>query len=1098
MKQGPQRALISYFFIFVLTAITVGCSSGGSGGDSGTSTGVTPSSTLLLNVQPGPIITLGVGETAILDGSYSSASTNEALAYEWSFTSIPHGSNAQLQNSTTVNPSFIADVKGTYRIQLVVSASGVTSQRTVAIVQAGEPTGPVIHQNFSSNCTNCHSGDYVVVGTKIATHLATSNLCQSCHSTFDFASPSFIDHQEVFGNCDECHDGIKVVGKSIFHQPTDAACDDCHNTTSFLELNADGSFDHTNLSRLCSGCHNGTVATGMTPTIADTPPGTHPDTDHECGYCHTTVTFKDAYPDHTGPSVVGPGITCDSCHAADGTGSASGQTVGHPDTTSTNVDCDVCHSIVTFKLPGGIFNHSLVDPTVQPCESCHNDSTSINAPTKSSAVNHPTTSADCGSCHNTESFIPAFIIDHSDPDVLAQRCDNCHVANGTGSASGKPLTILGIYEHMPTDEDCGECHTPGTFSTGTFGHTGPSFVGSCDSCHNNVISVGKLENHIPTNPDNQDCADCHTTTTFAGAAFNHVGINTSNCASCHDGNISKGKSLNHLPTNLDCSSCHATNNFVTFAGITFNHLGIDPNDCASCHNTGIATPKAVNHIPAQTECSQCHNDTSIGGFASSIFMSNVHPGLTQGCEGCHSSPFLPTANGNPNVVKAASHLPTNQDCGDCHTNTSFTPSIFAHTGITANCASCHDGSVNNVAVGARGATNTPTHQNTNEDCGVCHNTVNFADAFVDHTSPEVLSQRCDNCHNGVNATGKNNGHVVTNEDCGLCHVPGTFATAVFDHTGIVNNCESCHNGIAATGKDAKTNPTHAPTNEDCSVCHNTTAFAGARFDHQGIVNSCATCHDGIIATGKAPTPNHVPTNKDCSNCHQTTGFLPATFDHAGIVNNCSSCHGAGFATGKTDTHVVTNQDCGICHNTSSFIPATFDHTGITNNCESCHGVTATGKDNDHVATDLDCHFCHTTATFVGGTWTHDANSAGNCDSCHSNTGGATSKPSGHLSTNVQCDECHSTERWAPDIFSHDSNGDYPGDHRNDPGCSACHGNSINSNFAWPYSQYAPYCAACHANDFRSESRHIGGSSGTVEQNKNCGNSGCHRITSSGW
>jgi len=113
-------------------------------------------------------------------------------------------------------------------------------------------------------------------------------------------------------------------------------------------------------------------------------------------------------------------------------------------------------------------------------------------------------------------------------------------------------------------------------------------------------------------------------------------------------------------------------------------------------------------------------------------------------------------------------------------------------------------------------------------------------------------------------------------------------------------------------------------------------------------------------------------------------------------------------------------------------------------------------------------------------------------------GGATFKPTDHLSTTVQCDVCHSTTSWAPDIFQHDRNGDYPGDHRVNPGCITCHRNGINATFSWRYSQYQPFCAACHANDFSSESDHIGGRSGTVEQNKNCGQSGCHSINDRNW
>jgi hypothetical protein len=753
-------------------------------------------------------------------------------------------------------------------------------------------------------------------------------------------------------------------------------------------------------------------------------------------------------------------------------------------------------------MPGGIFNHSLVDPAVQPCESCHIDGNSINARVAPPTPTHLNTTADCGACHNTESFAGAFNIDHSDPAVLAARCDSCHGV----TATGKPFTTA-FYEHVPTTEDCKVCHTPGTFSTGTYDHDQFGVVNNCNSCHNGVISVDKLPNHIPTSL-NQDCVDCHNTTNFADATFNHTGI-TSNCSQCHDGVISTGKVINHLPTTQDCSFCHVTTTIGSSAApfkdtLNFNHTGIN-SDCESCHNGNRnyvvdgAIGKISNHIPASNVCADCHSVTATGGFATSSFISNVHPGIISGCEGCHNSPFLPTANGNPNVVKAASHLPTAQDCDVCHTNNSFIPSIFNHTGITSNCVSCHDGNVNHVSDGALGKT--PTHPATNADCGSCHAIGNnFTDGTFDHTG---IVNNCSACH-GDNPTEtpvgpkKNIGHVPTNQDCSVCHVPGTFTTAVFSHAGIVDNCASCHNGTAATGKSQN----HLSTTQDCSLCHNTTAFAGARFDHTGIVDNCASCHNGTTAPGKTPPPDHVPTSDDCHVCHVTTGFVPGIFDHAGIVDNCRSCHNDVFAAGKSDTHVLTNQDCGVCHNTTTFIGAVFDHTGIVDNCSSCHGVTATGMSNDHIQTALDCHFCHTTATFVGGSWFHDSSTAGRCDDCHSPGGGATFKPNDHINTAEQCDVCHTTNGWAPDIFRHSSQGNYPGDHRRNPGCTGCHkgsiGSGINSDNYPNQLRYAPFCAGCHANDFESKSDHIGGRSGTIEQNKDCsgGGRGCHKVSDS--
>jgi len=1020
---------------------------------------VTADGIVAVVARTGPIIGVRVGDTAVLDASRSTTTSTEPLSFDWSFSSRPDGSTAELQNATMPDPSFVADTRGTYTVQLLVSAEGVTSKRAISLVVATVAPEPgAFHQGLSVNCVNCHNEDFDDIPDKIGTHVATSNSCETCHSPLGFSTVSFVDHLEIFGNCSECHNDLLAIGKSEFHIETNVECDDCHNTTHFLALNLDGSFDHSGILRSCSGCHNGAVARDKTPS----PP--HPDTSTECGECHTTSSFENAFPDHSGPAVVGN--RCDSCHGVN----ATGQIVGHP---VTNVDCGTCHSTATFSLDG-VFNHRVVDASVQPCESCHNDSNSIGAPGKSSAAFHPATNDDCGLCHNTDSFAEG-VFDHTD---IVNDCASCHGVTASGKSDN----------HLPTTEDCSICHTPGTFATGTYDHFG--VVSGCEMCHDNLITIGKLSDHLPTT---EDCVVCHNTEDFRDAVFEHIGIDTGDCAACHDDTISLGKPRDHVPTDLDCSDCHDIGNFTTFAGIVYNHAGIDPANCAACHDTGIATPKTSNHIPARDDCSVCHEFTD--SFSFSNFLTTIHPDITQGCEGCHTPPIFPT---NSDLVNGTDHLPTDQDCDVCHTNIMFAPSIFDHVGVSGNCASCHDGSSAYVALGARGMTQTPIHQNTSGDCAVCHNTTSFADAFVDHAGPDVVGNQCESCHNGVDATGKDAkpDHVTTAQDCGVCHVPGgTFTPALFNHDGIVDNCGSCHNGTDATGKAAKVDPPHIPTSEDCSVCHTPTSFANAHFDHQDIVDNCGTCHNGTTATGKSGS--HVPTNADCSDCHVTTGFVPATFDHAGIVDNCESCHDTGFATGKGDNHLATNQDCGVCHNPTGFVPATFDHTGITDDCSSCHGVTATGMSPDHLPTTLDCSNCHTTATFAGGTFDHQDITDG-CSTCHDGFTAIGSEPQGlndHFITIAECNDCHSPQGWAPIDFTHPSSSDYPGDHNGTVGCRSCHDDN-DENIAYRFNQYAPYCAACHSNDFERKGDHNGGENGTVEQNKDCsgGGRGCHKVS----
>ncbi len=1039
----------------------------------------------------GPIQPVRVGDTASLSGHKSYTLSSQSLSFNWSFVHKPDASAAVLQDSNTANPSFTADLRGTYIVQLVVSAEGVDSQRmiqqVVATVAPERSTGPFNHEGLSSSCSNCHNDDFDDILSKVGNHVATGRSCEACHTPLGFAPVAFADHEEVFGNCSQCHDGVIAVGKSEFHTSTNGECNDCHNTIGFLEFEPDGSFDHSGISRACTGCHNGTVAIGTTPTTADTPPGTHPATTSECGYCHTVDSFLNAYPDHTGSSVVGN--RCDSCH---NDATAQGTPEGHPDASPAG-DCNVCHSIATFSLDG-LFNHH-VDPTDLACEVCHTEPNSINATWKT--VSHIDTTADCGQCHNTEIFSAAFI-DHTNyVDGCAR--SGCHTGI-EGQATGTHTNHLPLI--TSTVEDCSVCHSPGSFVTGTFAHdTNYTNILGCSECHDEVISVGKLPNHFPPPNSGDECDICHGTTDFAGATFDHIGIANNNCATCHNdtytttSNSLYGKPSTHLPTTQDCSVCHTTG--VVFSQDSFGHIDIN-SQCESCHNGSSnyvavgAIDKKANHIPAVNECVDCHEDTD--EFSSTTF-ETTHDSITRGCEGCHTSSFFPVLP----LIKATDHVPTNQDCYICHNiNTFAAPTTMsAHTDITGNCTSCHDGSFTDI--GATAKASSPSHLETTEDCALCHNTTDFADAFVDHNDPDVLAAQCDSCH-GVTAKGKDaiSNHVQTTQDCGTCHAAGgSFSPAIFDHSGITDNCTSCHDGVTATGKDAKTNPDHITTTDDCSVCHVPTVFAQAHFDHQNISNNCDTCHDGTTVFGKHN--NHVPTNEDCVVCHQTTGILPATFSHDGILDNCSSCHDAGFATPKDTDHVTTSQDCGVCHTPNAFIPATFDHTGIVNNCASCHGVTATSMPNDHLATDLDCHLCHTTTTFSGGSWVHDSSATNNCDTCHVSGGGATPIPSsGHLNTSGQCDVCHNTNGWAPASFSHSSNSDYPGDHRDDPGCSGCHNEPINgSNIKWKdNSSYAPDCAACHAGDFKRKGKHIGGENGTISQNRDCsgGGRGCHKVS----
>ena len=146
--------------------------------------------------------------------------------------------------------------------------------------------------------------------------------------------------------------------------------------------------------------------------------------------------------------------------------------------------------------------------------------------------------------------------------------------------------------------------------------------------------------------------------------------------------------------------------------------------------------------------------------------------------------------------------------------------------------------------------------NTNGDCSVCHNTTNFADAFVDHAGADVLGKRCDPATTGPMQPARMPRSTTFRQSRIAVSVtyPGTFTPAVFNHTGIVDNCASCHNGTDATGMDAIQPPTHSDRLRTARSAIPPRPLRVPSIEHQGILNDCASCHDGNTATGKAQQP----------------------------------------------------------------------------------------------------------------------------------------------------------------------------------------------------------------------------------------------------
>lgn len=98
------------------------------------------------NTQPvadaGPDQTVDLSDLVSLDGSGSFDADGDPLSFAWSLSSVPPGSAATLGNANTANPTFVADLPGTYVAQLIVNDGTVDSDPDTVVISTSntQPT----------------------------------------------------------------------------------------------------------------------------------------------------------------------------------------------------------------------------------------------------------------------------------------------------------------------------------------------------------------------------------------------------------------------------------------------------------------------------------------------------------------------------------------------------------------------------------------------------------------------------------------------------------------------------------------------------------------------------------------------------------------------------------------------------------------------------------------------------------------------------------------------------------------------------------------------------------------------------------------------
>src|SRR5215831_14878846 len=111
----------------------------------------------------------------MLDGSRSFDADGDPLTYAWSFVSRPARSTASLNNAESANPSFVADRKGSYVVQLVVN-DGHADSVPDAVTISTKTTAPVAKAGANQTA---RVGESVVLDASASTDAAGRSLTYS-------------------------------------------------------------------------------------------------------------------------------------------------------------------------------------------------------------------------------------------------------------------------------------------------------------------------------------------------------------------------------------------------------------------------------------------------------------------------------------------------------------------------------------------------------------------------------------------------------------------------------------------------------------------------------------------------------------------------------------------------------------------------------------------------------------------------------------------------------------------------------------------------------------------------------------------------------
>ncbi len=827
---------------------------------------------------------------------------------------------------------------------------------------------PLTGAHASVACTQCHiNGQFV----------GTATDCASCHMK-DFNGAMSPNHvQSAFPTtCQQCHNSTSWSGAAFDHSTTGFTltgahvalqCTQCHNTT----FSPSGAYTLT--STTCVSCHLKDFQGTTTPNHVQSGFA------QTCQQCHNTTSWTGAAFDHatTGFTLTGAHVAlqCTQCHNT--TFSPSGAY------SLTSNACVTCH-LKDFQ--GATTPNHVQSGFAQTCEQCHNTISWSGA-----TFNHNNTGFPLTGAHT------------------ALQCTQCH--NTTFSPSG-PYNL--------TSNTCVTCHLKDFQGTTTPNHVQSGFAQTCQQCHTTTNWLGATFNHASTGfaltgfHATLQCAQCHNTTFSPSGPYS---LTSTTCVTCHMKDFQGTTNPNHVSSGFPqtCEQCHTTTNWL---GASFDHAttgfaltGFHATlQCAQCHNTTFS-PSGPYSLTS-TACVTCH----MKDFQGTTAPNHVTAGFSQSCEQCHTTNNW--GNGtfdHATTGFALTGFHATLQCTQCH-NTTFSPS--GPYNLTSNtCVTCH-------LKDFQGTTN-PSHVQSNfpQTCQQCHSTTNWLNATFDHSTTGFaltgfhVTMQCAQCHNTTfSPSGPYN---LTSKACATCHMTDFNGTTNPSHvqSGFPTTCDQCHtttNWLGATFNHTATGFAlvgfHATL--QCTQCHNTTFSPSGPYSLTS--TTCITCHQTDYNGTNAPPHAAVGFPTTCDACHNFNNWQGATFNHNNTtfpltgahataavtclmchVNNnyttlsttCDGCHDAVYLSTTNPNHTSAGfpKTCDTCHTTTAWTGATFNHTYFNLNHGNANGVCATCHTNPSNYLVFQCTGCH------------GNNNAANFN--HPNV-------SGYVYNSVNCYQCH--------------------------------------------------------------------------------------------